>query len=321
METNPNLEDRFIGTLFGQAVGDALGLGTEFMSKKEVDWYYPKGLTHYEQIIEDSHRRRWKKGSWTDDTDQMTMILDSLLETGEVNIQDIARRFWNWAFVANGEGMGMTTYKVFTYPNFIADPHNASQAVWQESGCNGAANGGIMRTSVLGLWDFQHPDKIPTNTEAICRITHADPRCIGSCVIVALLINDLVKGREVNQALFDDIIAIAKRYDERIQSFIELALHAEDIAALELDDEHGMGYTLKTLAAGIWSLTHAESFEQGITSIILQGGDADTNASVAGALLGAKFGLSAIPKHWKDNLTWQRYLYRVSYELFAKMTL
>lgn len=319
MEINSALEDRFIGTLFGQAVGDALGLGTEFMSKKDVAWYYPDGLTHYEQIIEDSHRVRWKKGSWTDDTDQMTMILDSLLETGGINVSDIARRFWNWAFVAHGEGMGMTTFKVFTYPDFISDPHNAANAIWEQSGYQVAANGGVMRTSVMGLWDFQNPENIAANTEAVCRITHADPRCIGSCVIVTTLINELVKGREVNESLYHDILSIANQYDERIQPFIELAIQADDIAELELDSEHSMGYTLKTLAAGIWVLVHAPSYQQGITSVILEGGDADTNAAVAGALLGAKFGLSAIPRHWTDNLTWHRYLHRVSYELFSRM--
>lgn len=320
MVSDNELEDRFIGVLFGQAVGDALGLGTEFMTKKEVDWHYPNGLTQYEQIIQDAHRKRWKQGSWTDDTDQMTMILDSLLETGAVNVSDIARRFWNWAFVANGEGIGMTTYKVFTYPDFIANPHNAAHIIWEESNYHIAANGGVMRTSVMGLWDFQNANKLPANVEAVCRITHADPRCIGSCVIVATLINELVKGRTANQSLYDEMIAIANCYDERIEPFITLALQANDIAELDLDNEHSMGYTLKTLAAGIWSLAHAESFAQGITAVIQEGGDADTNAAVAGALLGAKFGLSAIPKQWIEGLTWQRYLYRVSYELFTKMT-
>ena len=319
MKTNANLEDRFIGTLFGQAVGDALGLGTEFMSKKEVAWHYPQGITHYEQIIQDSHRKRWNRGNWTDDTDQMSMILDSLLETNEVNVSDIARRFWNWAFVANGEGMGMTTFKVFTYPEFIQHPHKASQAIWEASNCNNAANGGLMRTSVVGLWDFHNSSHINMNAENICRITHADPRCIGSCVVVSRLINELVKGRELDTTLFDDIINIANSYDERIQAFINEALKTNDIAVLELDNESSMGYTLKTLAAGIWALTHANSFEEGLTAVILEGGDADTNGAVAGALLGARFGLASIPKHWVDDLTWQRYLFRVGYELFAKI--
>ena len=37
---NETIKERFLGTIFGQAVGDALGLSTEFMSKQEVDRFY-----------------------------------------------------------------------------------------------------------------------------------------------------------------------------------------------------------------------------------------------------------------------------------------
>ena len=40
---NETLKERYLGTIFGQAVGDALGLSTEFMSKQEVDCFYPNG--------------------------------------------------------------------------------------------------------------------------------------------------------------------------------------------------------------------------------------------------------------------------------------
>lgn len=49
---------RMKGCLYGQAIGDALGLGSEFMSKDEVNKNYPNGLKNYDQIIQDSHRRR-----------------------------------------------------------------------------------------------------------------------------------------------------------------------------------------------------------------------------------------------------------------------
>ena len=54
------INDRFLGTIFGQAVGDALGLSTEFMSKQVVVRFYPNGIEDYSQIVQDDHRRRWQ---------------------------------------------------------------------------------------------------------------------------------------------------------------------------------------------------------------------------------------------------------------------
>ena len=52
------IKERFRGTIFGQAIGDALGLSTEFMSKQEVGRFYPNGIEDYSQIVQDDHRRR-----------------------------------------------------------------------------------------------------------------------------------------------------------------------------------------------------------------------------------------------------------------------
>ena len=54
------IKDRIAGCLWGQAIGDALGLGTEFMSSDEVKQNYPDGLSKYSQIGAES-------GRWTDD--------------------------------------------------------------------------------------------------------------------------------------------------------------------------------------------------------------------------------------------------------------
>jgi ADP-ribosylglycohydrolase len=39
-----------------------------------------------------------------------------------------------------------------------------------------------------------------------------------------------------------------------------------------------------------------------ILDLVFQGGDADSNACVAGALLACKLGLEAIPSSWRDTL-------------------
>ena len=46
----------------GQAIGDALGLATEFMTKEEIAIHYPNGIKDYNDIYQDDHRSRWSKG-------------------------------------------------------------------------------------------------------------------------------------------------------------------------------------------------------------------------------------------------------------------
>ncbi len=89
--------DRFRGCIYGQAIGDALGLGTEFMTDEDIAWKYPHGLQHYKQIYQDRHRKRWKIGDWTDDTDMMLCIADAVIEDKGVNFYNIARHFKDWA--------------------------------------------------------------------------------------------------------------------------------------------------------------------------------------------------------------------------------
>ncbi len=96
-------------------------------------------------------------------------------------------------------------------------------------------------------------------------------------------------------------------YDSRVSETLTTALH-QPLEAWQLDEglEPGgtnrIGYTLKALGAGFWAMLHATTFEDGVLRVVHEGGDADTNASVAGALLGARFGYDAIPARWSGKL-------------------
>ena len=289
--------DRLKGTIFGQAIGDALGLGTEFMTNEDMAWKYPHGIKHYSDIFQDRHRKRWKIGDWTDDTDMMLCIANAVIKEKGVNLTSIAQNFKNWA---NGEpmGIGENTYKVLMIGDYVEHPLEVSKKVWEMSGKKAAANGGLMRTSIVGLF----PKAVEECAENICRLTHYDPRCVGSCVIVSELIHSLVyngKGLSYHQ-----IVDMARKYDERIVEFIDLSMNT-DIRALELQDEESVGYTLKTMAAGLWAYWNAQSFEEGLLTVVRAGGDADTNAAVACAILGAKYGFSAITQEYVDGLIYK----------------
>ena len=72
--------DKIKGTIYGQAIGDALGLGTEGMTNEDMAWKYPNGIRHYSDIFQDRHRKRWKIGDWTDDTDMMLCIANAVIK-------------------------------------------------------------------------------------------------------------------------------------------------------------------------------------------------------------------------------------------------
>ena len=155
-----------------------------------------------------------------------------------------------------------------------------------------------MRTSVVGLF----PKAVEECAANICRLTHYDSRCVGSCVIVSLLIHSLVyEGKGLS---YHQIIDLGRKYDDRIIEYVDLSLNT-DIRTLELQDENSFGYTLRCLAAGLWAYWHAKSFAEGLLAIVRAGGDADTNAAVACAILGAKFGYNTIPTEYIDGLIYK----------------
>ncbi len=288
------IKDKMLGCLYGQAIGDALGLGTEFLNKDEVQKHYPNGLSRYEDIIQDAHRSRWHKGAWTDDTDMMLCIL-SAFEGDQFNISKVAQNFKDWA---DGEpmGIGAHTFKVLAMGDYVEKHDECSRLWWELSRKQSAANGAMMRTSVVGL----ALDNVSEQAEVICKLTHYDPRCVGSCVIATSIIHGLVWNNK--HLSYDEIKAIGTQYDDRIAEWIDLAYQSDDIAKLDLDEPQSIGYTLRTLAAALWCYWHADSFESGLLAVVNEGGDADTNGAIACAILGAKYGYDAIPYYYIDKL-------------------
>lgn len=294
--------DRFKGVIYGQAIGDALGLGTEGMTDEDMAWKYPNGLQHYGQIVQDYHRKRWKIGDWTDDTDMMLCIANAVIEDRGVDCMSVARHFKQWA---DGVpmGIGENTYKVLMIADYVERPFAVSKKVWEMSKCRSAANGGLMRTSVVGLF----PKAVTVCAENICKLTHFDSRCVGSCVIVSELIHALVYNKPIPS--FPEILKKAYGYDSRIPEYIIRARQEDNV--MNLMDDDSMGYTLLTLSVGLWAYWHSKSFEDGLISVVNAGGDADTNAAVACSILGAKFGFSSIPHEYTDGLIYREQLEEV----------
>lgn len=299
----PSTIDKLKGVIWGQAVGDAIGLAGEFLSKADIKKHYGK-ITTIGPFLNDSHRMLWVPGEWTDDTDHMLIVAQSFVTNGSINIHDIADKLYEWA-AQGGRGIGAHTMTMFLQKEFKKDPIQTAKRIWNLSGNISAANGALMRGSPVGLLRSSEIDNI---ADAVAKCTHYDHRCRMSCVVLAQLINALVYGGKASDPVRAATI-VAKNYsidEAEIAAYLVLA-EEEDISKLNLDgsltpNNKAIGFTLKTLSAGLWALNHAESYEEGILSVVNEGGDADTNAAVVGALLGAKYGYSSIPQDFIQRL-------------------
>jgi hypothetical protein len=95
--TNKNLINRLLGCAYGQALGDAYGLSTEFEDRHDIDHKYlnRSKIIPFPNYVLTGHNRRWTRGDWTDDTDQWILILETLIyQNGDEKV--FAKKLTNW---------------------------------------------------------------------------------------------------------------------------------------------------------------------------------------------------------------------------------
>lgn len=248
-------------------------------------------------------------------------------------------------------GLGRTVGAIVRSKAYLEDPEGTARHHWTICNYNAAPNGSLMRTHPLGLMCL---DKSPEETFEIAAsysvMTHVDPRCIISCAIGTDLVRGLILGGVTCET---DIEVTIKRglgwwaqYRERqmqdpsrkdepyldVEEFMRHA-NVNDLDDLELfGDGRKVGYVYKCFGAGIHLLRLAMRsggtmheqmalFETLITDLIMRGGDADTNACFAGALLGSYLGFKALPPHWRDGLKHGKWLMEKSEALCSVLDL
>lgn len=196
------------------------------------------------------------------------------------------------------------------------DAFEPSRSVWEESGRSAAGNGSVMRCGPVALRWFDDDAALARNSVVSAAVTHWDPRCVWSTLLADFAIAACLRGEPIGADELLDRAETALRAagtelaqfglpetppPDVLNAVVTALSSGVEVSDLRLDSG-GIGYAPKALGATLWAAHKAENVEEGLVAIVSAGGDTDTNAAPAGAALGARFGLEAIPQRWRNRI-------------------
>jgi ADP-ribosylglycohydrolase len=273
------------GLLYGGALGDALGAPHEFMYQKD-DAYtgrlqYP--LKYRRRFMKSGEMKIGVIGQITDDTEMELCILHSLVENkGKIVRDSLVKNYLKWANDKDTVFMGINTRTLFTGVTTIKGYETRYAKISDPEASQ--SNGCLMRAGILAV-----SEKI-SGTDALvdCRITNPS----GTCLEVVRLYIDIIKyaldGR--SKSFIHDYISKVQINSDSIKKCISDVLSSNKRYIAGKDK----GWVVHGLYCALWSLLCFDTYHAGINAVIKLGGDTDTNASIAGDLLGAFYGYDTI---------------------------
>jgi ADP-ribosyl-[dinitrogen reductase] hydrolase len=277
-----SLRERAVGGILGLALGDALGAPFEFRWSHDV----PEPLPAFEL--------GWMgrpPGSWTDDTAMARNLGRSLAEREGLDTDDVLRRHLDWLSTGPPDVGNQTRLALQEAKEGTPEP---ARVVFDRRGPEvSAGNGSVMYCAPLGIAYARRPEELHRLASDLSAITHWDERCRTACVAVTLAVAALVRGEPSERAVVEAVTSVREREGaEELEHLVETAGVSRPI------DGPDQGFTLFTAAVALRLAAHERPFEDGLREVVALGGDTDTNAAVAGALLGALHGRAALPSAW-----------------------
>lgn len=309
-------ESRIIGCLLGTALGDALGLPYEGLSRQRARRLLGPPTRH---------RLLFGRGMVSDDTDQSCMVAQALITSaGEPQrFQKQLAKSLRWWLLGLPAGVGLATLRAILKLWAGIPP--------SKSGVFSAGNGPAMRSAILGA-TIDDLDLLQVLASANTRLTHTDPKAEQGAYAVALAAwlarqPDSLSG-EAYLALLEERMDEDAELLALIRQAIASAGRGETtvVFAAELGLERGVsGYVLHTVPVAIHAcLAHSGDLRLAVQAVIDCGGDTDTTAAIVGGIVGTSVGRDGLPPDWLAGLCeWPRtrvWIERLGRELASTRT-
>lgn len=298
--------DRAAGVMVGLACGDALGAAYEFGGPYSADMPVEmKGGGAF----------GWEPGEWTDDTSMAIPLLE-LIASGErprgYKLRSAVKRWIEW--MEDAKDVGTQTSAVLSEAKLASNGDfyeldsaaGAAAKKYQRQHPNAAGNGSLMRTPPYGLvgQDLRY---IADTAAGQSKLTHPHDDATTACAIWSAAI-----GHAVDTGQLDVRVGLRATVSESGQGALYALWESRIEEAESFLPEHFTknGWVVQALQ-GAWSaIVHSgdraandpDHVRRALQIAVRGGGDTDTVAAIAGGLIGAAYGVSAIPLGWKRRI-------------------
>lgn len=304
-------QNRALGAFYGLALGDALGMPTQSLSREQVQQRFG-AITGLEDADADQPiAPNMPAGSITDDTEQAILVGELLVEgNGKIEPTVLAQRLIDWDAAMRAKGsqdlLGPSTKRAI---DMILAGHTP-----EESGRFGTTNGAAMRITPVGIAaDVSDPAPFIQAVIQACQVTHNTTLGISSAAAVAAVVSAGINGVDLGEALNigTQIAQQAEnhghwiaggRISTRISWARTLSVGSGDKALFADLLYELIGTSVASQESVVVSFALAQQVAVGAMSALEAvclaaslGGDTDTIAAMLGAMLGACLGMQCWP--------------------------
>lgn len=304
------IHNRILGCLYGQAIGDAMGMPSELWPKSRVQQHFGWIEDFLEGPKENIAANEFDCGQFTDDTSQCVALMDAIIRCeGRIDPVVVAQQIMNWA------------ERIHAFEKNILGPTSKGALLALQAGipidqieANGVTNGSAMRVAPVGcLVPTDDREHFIEMVRLSCLPTHKADIAIAGATVIAWAVSRAIEGMSWEK-IKEEIIPLACEVQQRFESTfspllgrrIEYALH---IVSGQQDTRQGLTDIYEAIGAG---MDIVESIPSAIALVELSqthplscarlaanlGGDTDTIGAMATAICGALHGIFAFaPEH------------------------
>jgi ADP-ribosyl-[dinitrogen reductase] hydrolase len=280
--------DRALGCMLGMVIGDSLGSQVEFQTAGTIRTAYPGGV----RDLGDSPVWKTLAGQPTDDSELGLALARSLVRMGRYDPEDVAAAYGRW-YTSGPFDCGNTTARAFgPAAAAVADKAGAAR---KNADRSSQSNGSLMRIAPIGVW-ANDPDEAARFASEDSALSHPHPVCRTACSAFAAAISAALSGAD-RGAMMTTALRIADAACAEAAAVGDVLRQAGNgVAPAEF--QHQMGWVLIALQNAFFHLAAGTAMEPALIDTVGRGGDTDTNAAIAGALLGAADGRASLPMRW-----------------------